>query len=378
MDKPLKYIWVNSAQQLIDVCAQARQQPAIALDTEFVRIRSYYPKLGLIQLFDGMQISLIDPLMIDDFSPFTELLADRRVMKVLHACSEDLDVFKHYFNQFPDPMLDTQIMAGFAGIGTSLGFAKLVNHYLGLELDKGASRTDWLARPLNETQLDYAAADVAYLLPCYQRLVDDLAQTPWQDAVKQECETLLAKRQITVNSDDAYKDITLAWTLNSAQLAILKVLAKWRVEEAQKRDLALNFIVKEQHLVQIAKTQPKHTASLLEFMHPNEVRIHGKKLLWLVEQGKAIPAENYPAPIVRLIDEAGYKQALKALQHHLARIQPENLAPELLASKRQLNQLFKWYKKGQNQEKLPELLIGWRRQYGLQLLEQLNSVVTSG
>ncbi len=369
MNEQINYRWIENNEQLAEICHHAMKQAVVALDTEFIRIRTYYPKLGLIQLFDGQNICLIDPLVITDFSPFIALLADTKVMKVLHACSEDLEVFQHYFKQLPQPMLDTQIMAGFIGLGQSVGFAKLVLHYLNLELDKGASRTDWLIRPLTEVQCQYASADVYYLLPIYHALAEDLAKTPWQNAVKQECDALLEKRQMVSDPNKAYKEIGLAWQLNPQQLAVLQILAKWRVEEAEKRDLALNFIIKEQNLWQIAKHQPKHTSSLLEFMHPNEVRIHGKKLLWLVEQGKAVLPEHYPAPISRIMDEPGYKQTLKKLQQKLSEIQPDDLAVELLASKRQLNQLFTWYRKGQSTEKLPELLKGWRAEYGKQLLE---------
>lgn len=367
----IDYQWIDNDRQLAEVCHQARQQSVVALDTEFIRTRTYYAKLGLIQLYDGRQVSLIDPLAINDFSPFVALLADSKVIKIFHASSEDLDVFYHYFQQLPTPMLDTQIMAGFAGIGLSLGFAKLVQHYLGIELDKGASRTDWLARPLSSVQLQYAAADVWYLLPVYHQLAKDLAQTRWQYAVEEECEMLCRKTAKVENSDNAYKDISNAWQLTPQQLAVLKLLAKWRVEEAQKRDSALNFVVKEQSLWQLAKQQPKHTSALLEFMHPNEVRIHGKKLLWLVEQGRAVEPQNYPKAIERLVDIVGYKRSLSALQAKLSDIQPEDLAPELLASKRQLNQLFSWEHKGADPTYLPELLQGWRQPFGEQLLSCL-------
>ncbi|OOH85560.1 ribonuclease D [Pasteurellaceae bacterium 15-036681] len=368
MNNELKPIWIDNDQKLSEICAQACQKEVVALDTEFVRIRSYYPKLGLIQLFDGQTVALIDPLKINDFEPFQKLLADQSVLKVLHACGEDLEVFQHHFQVMPSPMLDTQVMAGFAGIGVSMGFAKIVEHYLQIELDKGASRTDWLARPLSQKQLEYAAADVVYLLPIFEKLRQDLSKTLWEQAVKEECDNLLTKRQSSLDLDKAYKDIGNAWMLDRPQLAVLKVLAKWRIEEAQKRDLAVNFIVKEQNLLQIAKLQPKHTSTMLEFMHPNEVRIHGKKILWLVEQGKSIQPENYPQIITRIIDEVGYKQSFKSLQNHIKQIVPADLAVELLASKRQLNQLFKWHRNGENSEKLPELLVGWRREYGLQLL----------
>lgn len=371
MNQTISYLWVDNDELLAQVCQNANQKKAVALDTEFIRTRSYYPKLGLIQLFDGDQVSLIDPTTIQDFSPFIALLANEKVAKVLHACGEDLEVFQHRFQQLPVPLVDTQVMAGFVGVGVSLGFAKLVAHYLGIELDKGASRTDWLARPLSETQLQYAAADVWYLLPIYEKLVADLAQTRWQEAVVQECQALLDKRSQLADPMKAYKDIANAWRLSSPQLAVLQVLAKWRIEEAEKRDVALNFIVKEQHLYEIAKWQPKHTSTLLEFMHPNEVRIHGKKLLWLVEQGKAVAIEDRPEPITRLVDEDGYKVAYTAMQQKLSEIQPLDLAPELLATKRQLNQLFLWHRKGQNLDRLPELLSGWRKPFGEQIANVL-------
>lgn len=375
--QPIDYQWITCDLQLAELCFQARQKSVVALDTEFIRTRTYYSKLGLIQLYDGEQVSLIDPLSISDFSPFTALLADTNVLKILHASSEDLDVFYHYFKQLPTPMLDTQIMAGFVGMGISLGFAKLVQHYLHIELDKGASRTDWLARPLNETQLQYAAADVYYLLPTYYQLAADLAQTRWQTAVWEECDFLCKKMTKPKDSNKAYKEIGNAWQLSCAELAVLQVLAKWRQEEAEKRDIALNFVVKEQNLWQIAKQQPKHTATLLDFMHPNEVRIHGKKLLWLVEQGQAVEPQHYPAKIERLVDIVGYKHALKALQNTLAEIQPKDLLPELLASKRQLNQLFIWNYKGQNTDRLPELLCGWRKPFGEQLFAALSLAQTT-
>lgn len=372
MTSPIPYRWVDSGEKLAEICKQASEKPAVALDTEFVRTRTFYPQLGLIQLFDGETVSLIDPKSIQDFSPFVDLLANPNIVKVLHASSEDLEVFQHRFNQLPSPLMDTQIMAGFAGVGVSVGFAKLVAHYLGVTLDKGASRTDWLARPLSEIQLQYAAADVWYLLPIYQKLAIDLAATPWQMAVAEECQTLLEKRQISVESSKVYQNLSNAWRLNPQQLAVLQVLAKWRQEEAQMRDLALNFVVKEPHLVEIARLQPKHTSQLLEFMHPNEVRIHGKKLLLLVEQGKAVLPDNYPKPITRLTDDPEYKCALKRIQQKLAEIQPLDLAPELLASKRQINQLWNWYKKGQDPLKRPELLKGWRLKFGQEILGVLS------
>lgn len=375
MNPTIDYRWIDTNQALLSACEQAAGKPAIALDTEFVRTRSFYPKLGLVQLFDGEQVSLIDFDVISEPQPFIDLLANRNVVKVLHAASEDLEVFQHRFNQLPEPLVDTQIVAAFLGLGQSVGFASLVQRYLDVVLDKGASRTDWLARPLSEAQKQYAACDVWYLLPIYQQMQQALANFAWREAVLEECQNLLLKRSQPIRFDKLYKEISNAWRLEPQQLAVLQLLTRWRYEEAEKRDLALNFVVKEANLWQIAQTMPKHTSALLEFMHPNEVRIHGKKLLWLVEQGRNLPAEQYPEKIRRLVDEAGYKLALKSLQEGLEACKPADLPAELIASKRQLNQLFSWVKKGQDPQKLPELLTGWRTPFGeklQQILQQLN------
>ncbi|MDO4698242.1 MAG: ribonuclease D [Pasteurellaceae bacterium] len=370
MKNTISYQWIDTNEKLQTCCQQAQQQAIVMLDTEFVRIRSYYPKLGLLQMYDGQQVSLIDPLAISDFSPFVALLANTKVLKVLHACGEDLDVFQHYFKQMPEPMLDTQIISSFLGLGICVGFSKLVENYCQIELDKSSSRTDWLARPLTEKQCQYAAADVWFLFPVYQQLAQQLAQTPWQNAVQEECEQQKQKRLEEIPVEKAYQRIGNAWQLNRQELLVLQQLEKWRVEEAKRRDLALNFIVKEQSLWQIAKIQPKHTSKLLEFMHPNEVRIHGKKLLWIVEQANKIGPEHYPTSISRIIDEPNYKQDMKCLRKWVQEYQPSHLSPEIFCNKRQLEQLFKWKTQGQPSEKVPELLKGWRAEFGQKIWEK--------
>lgn len=281
---------ITTNDRLYEICQQAQQKTVIALDTEFVRTKSFYPKLGLIQLYDGEQVSLIDPFELSDFSPFIQLLANQKVTKVLHACSEDLEVFQHYFQQLPTPMLDTQIMAAFLQHGNSIGLATLLKHYFKLEIDKGISRTNWLARPLSDVQLHYAAADVWYLLPLCQRMQQKLAQTSWQSAVQNDCENLLKKYTQIKDSDNAYFSISGAWKLNSQELMRLKLLAKWRQEEAIKRNLALNFVVRAEHLILLAQHNPKYTSQLLSIgLSPLEVRIHGKKILQLLEKANKAP-----------------------------------------------------------------------------------------
>lgn len=373
---PPHFKLITEDSTLAEVCAFAKQQSAVALDTEFVRTRTLYPQLGLVQLYAGDEVALIDPTTIQDFSPFIALLADDHVTKVLHACGEDLEVFQHTFQQLPQPMCDTQVMANFLGFANSPGFATLVQHYFQIEIDKGASRTDWLARPLSDTQLRYAAADVWYLLPLYQQMQAQLAQTEWQSAVKNECEFLLNKRAHSgKDPDTAYFAIPNAWKLNSLELMRLKILAKWRMEEAMKRDLALNFVVRSENLWAVAKYNPKSTSALLELgLSTSEVRIHGKKLLQLLEQVKRIDPKDYPPTIQRLTDDPRYKTALKALQQKLTEITPKNLPQELIASRRSLENLMKWHWLNATKEDLPELLQGWRKPFGDALLNVLKTL----
>lgn len=249
----VNYEIVTSADRLAEICQAARQVEAVMLDTEFVRTRTLYPRLGLVQLFDGQTLALIDPIDIEDLSPLWALLTDEKVMKVLHSCSEDLEVFLHHGGVLPASVVDTQILAAFLGHGVSTGFAALVDQYLGVTLDKGESRTDWCARPLTDSQLKYAAADVHYLAPLYVALKEKVQQAGWWDAALEESRNMVDKKRKKPEPEKAYLDVKNAWQLRPRQLAVLKSLAAWRLKEAQKRDLALNFVVKDLNLWKMAR-----------------------------------------------------------------------------------------------------------------------------
>nr|WP_269134654.1 ribonuclease D [Vibrio cincinnatiensis] len=371
----VNYQIIDQLNELQRVCTLARQADVVMLDTEFVRTRTFYPQLGLIQLFDGENLSLIDPLAIEEMSPFIELLQDTSVLKVLHACSEDLEVFLHSFGCVPFPMVDTQLMAAFIGYGLSTGFAALAQNLLSVELDKSESRTDWLARPLSEKQLDYAAADVFYLLPMYEQLLEKVMQAGWWEAVQQESLLQVEKRTRITDPDNVYLDIKGAWQLNPRELAILKPLATWRYREAVKRDLALNFVIREHDLLTIARLA-LHSSKQMEEegIDPHVIRRHSAKISLIVKEAKQTPAEQYPEAIVPLMDYPGYKQLFKKLKDEVKQVShTSGLATEFLASKKQLNQLVNWvWNKQRDPERLPDLMQNWR----LPLLgERLNQLI---
>lgn len=370
---PPHFTVITDNTSLLEICNLAQQQSAVALDTEFMRVSTYFPKLGLIQLYDGERVSLIDPLAITDFSPFVALLSNPKVLKILHSCSEDLLVFLQEFDQLPHPMIDTQIMARFLGLGTSAGLAKLAHQYLNVEIDKGATRTNWIKRPLSDIQLQYAAGDVWYLLPLYHILEKELAKTPWEQAVRDDCELALSKTHKLQerDSEKAYLDIPNAWKLNPLELSRLRILAQWRQNVGIERDLALSYIVKSDNLWKVAKNNPRNTSEMLEMgLTENEVRVRGKKILQLLAQARRISSNDYPKPIERISEDPRYKKTIRLLQEKVNSLTPEGLTPEIVASKRTLEELIKWvWKYDCSQDKLPELLIGWRKPIGEKLVD---------
>ena len=361
-EKPvLNYQFITTNTALEDVCKAASEVSQIALDTEFVRIRTYYPHLGLIQMYDGKQISLIDPLTITEWTPFVELLTNPAVLKYLHAGSEDLEVFSHQFGCVPTPMVDTQVVAAFLGYPISCGFATLVEKYEHIALDKSESRTDWLARPLTEKQCQYASGDVFYLLPLAKKLIAQAQEAGYMDAIVDECEMIAERRQETVSPELAYRDIGNAWQLRGQQLACLKMLAEWRLNQARARDMALNFVVREEHLWSVARYLPTSLAELDALsLSGQEIRCHGRRLLDFVAKAKQIKDEDCPEPIGNLIEQPNYKKAFKAIKTVIQEVsEGQRYNPELLASRRQINQLLNIHWKIKTGE--PELLSRWRK-----------------
>ncbi len=358
----LNYQMITTNDALAAMSDAARAFPAIALDTEFVRTRTYYPQLGLIQVFDGEQVSLIDPLTITDWTPFRALLQDRSITKFLHAGSEDLEVFLNVFGELPEPLIDTQILAAFSGRPMSWGFAAMVEEYTGTALDKSESRTDWLARPLTERQCIYAAADVWYLLPIAHKLMAEAETAGWLPAALDECRLMQQRRQEVLAPEEAWRDISNAWQLRTRQLACLRLLADWRLRKARERDLAVNFVVREEHLWAVARYMPGSMGELDSIgLSGSEIRFHGKTLLALVAKAQELPEEALPEPLMNLVDMPGYRKAFKAIKALVQEVSTESgVSAELLASRRQINQLLNWHWQLKPQSVQPELISGWR------------------
>ncbi|GJL37409.1 ribonuclease D [Enterobacter hormaechei] len=371
----MNYQMITTNEALAALCEAAAGTDAIALDTEFVRTRTYYPQLGLIQLYDGERVALIDPLTITDWAPFRDLITNSRVTKFLHAGSEDLEVFLNAFGVMPQPMIDTQILAAFCGRALSWGFAAMVEQYTGVVLDKSESRTDWLARPLTTRQCDYAAADVWYLLPIARTLLAETDAAGWLNAALDECRLMMQRRSEILAPEEAWRDISNAWQLRTRQLACLRLLADWRLRKARERDLAVNFVVREENLWAVARYMPGSMGELDSIgLSGSEIRFHGKTLLSLVAQAQALPEDALPEPLLNLVDMPGYRKAFKAIKAQVQEVsESKGLSAELIASRRQINQLLNWHWQLKPQTNLPELISGWRAEL---MAEQLKAILT--
>lgn len=354
---------INTQQQLIDFVASIDNTP-LSLDTEFVRTRTYYANLGLLQVCQNNKITLIDPIAIENLTPFWQAIDGKQC--ILHASSEDLEIIKQLKGDLNIQLFDTQIACAFLNYGSSLGYAKMVEQLQSQVLDKGESRTDWCARPLTDKQLNYAAADVLHLQPCLEQLLAELKEKGKLQLFEQECAMILEQKMRTLDPDKAYKSLDNLFRLDRYELAILRALAKWRLQTAQSRNLAVNFVMKSEHLWLLAHYQPKSINDLKRLkLLPNEIRIHGQQVLNIIASVADEDPEQYPQLVTRLVDFPDYKNTMKSMRDKIkACAEKYELPAELIASKRVINEYLSWSWKLTEQQRQqttkPKLLTGWR------------------
>lgn len=318
---------------LADVCEQAAGAEALALDTEFMRERTYYPELCLIQAALPEQVVLIDPLAEIDLSPLRALMSGP-ADKILHASRQDQEVLVAALGCAATPLFDTQHAAALCGHPPQWSYAALVKAFCDVELPKDSTRTDWTRRPLSDKQLAYAADDVRYLLALREMLLERLqalGRLDWfaEDMRQQE------RIALDVAPEDAWLKVKGKGHLQGRALAVLQALAAWREQRAQSRNRPRRWVLADEALLALAQAQPGSVSALAEVegVPDGVVQRQGKALLEAVEAGCAAPI---PALDQRMPDKA----AIKQLQGALKRIGAElNLDTTLLATRADLNAL---------------------------------------
>ena len=364
-------VFITQQEQLDELVLESQDCKVLALDTEFVRTRSYYAKLGLIQVYNGSTLALIDPLGDINLCGFWKLLEDESIIKLLHSASEDLEIFAHYGNVQPKPYFDSQIAASLIGIGHGVGYAKLIDTCLGIQLDKGESRTDWLKRPLTVKQKHYAANDVFYLFHVFSYLEEQLSIVGRLDWLYEEGEFLCNGRMDEIDYENAYLKVKNGFQLQPKQLAYLKPLATWRLRTAVDRDLALGFVLKDHAMIAIAKRAPSDISELenIRELLDSERRKHGQAIINCM---KDADLSNLPAAIDIIAFRTDYKTSFKEVKSTLTQVSEEMKIPiELIGSKRYIHQYLNWIWSDPN-PKPPRILTGWRKDIVETLLNNLN------
>ena len=338
---------ITTTAELEAYCTEAAKHDYVTVDTEFLRERTYYSKLCLIQLAmpgtDDSNAVLVDPLSEGlSLDPLYTLFRDTSVVKVFHAARQDLEIFHVDGDVLPEPLFDTQVAAMVCGFGEQVGYETLVRKIAKASLDKSSRFTDWSRRPLTDAQKTYALADVTHLRQIYEYLAAELERTGRRAWVEEELQTLTNREAYVVEPDEAWK--RLKTRTNSGKfLAILRELAKYREETAQARNVPRNRIMKDDVLMELASTKPK---SVQDLSKSRLLQRDGRKgdaaeaLLAAVKRGLETRPEDMPkAPAGR--DKSQMNPALADLLRVLLKAKAEEagVAQKLIASSADLDDI---------------------------------------
>ena len=270
----------------------------IALDTEFLREKTYYAKLCLIQIEANDKRACIDPLLIDDLTSLNKLLQNPDIMKVFHAAHQDIEILSQVMGVMPAPIFDTQIAASVLGYGDQMGYARLVEQMLGVKLSKTQSRTDWTRRPLKEIQLEYAIDDVRYLAQMYPKMLEALTSRNRLNWLNKDFERATDPKTYALNPRERWKKVRGNQVLNSQQLAVLRELAAWREQRAEKSDIPRKWIVSDDILLDFARQQPSSSEAIEEMrgINPERSKKHHQQWLSLIKKAQNQPESEWPIP----------------------------------------------------------------------------------
>ncbi|MFY0641481.1 MAG: ribonuclease D [Bermanella sp.] len=369
-------IYLKDNQALADAAQYWMTVERIALDSEFMRVDTFYPKLALIQINDGRDTYLIDPLEITQWQPLCDVFTCSSVVKVLHSPSEDFDAFFHNLGVLPEPMFDTQLAASMASLGGIMGYQKLVKILLDVDLEKGETRSDWLKRPLSDNQLHYAADDVEYLLPMVDKLEARLKEQGRLDWLLADCEQVLQDWRDSQAAGYSYERVKKAWMLKGHQLNVLSQLVDWREARCKEVNIPRGHLINDALLMELAMRLPQAVKQLssIKGIRPATVRKEGEQIIDLIQSCKETPQDQWPARMDRpLSQNAG--EWFKKMRRQVDKIAEQlDVPPELLARKKPLEAMLReGYPRGPFQ--IPKTLQGWREEVvGQPVLNVLNQL----
>ncbi len=335
--------YINTPDQLSTLCDQIDAAEWIALDTEFLREKTYYPKFCLLQIATPEWVACVDPLALTELEPLFQAIYNPNITKVLHSCHQDLEIFFQLTGKVPAPLFDTQVAAPLLGFQDNPGYAMLVSSFLNVNLNKAHTRADWSKRPLAEAEIQYAADDVIYLCKIYQVMrqkLDDLGRADW---LNDDFKALENPDNYQVAPERAWLKIRGKNRLTGKQLTIVQALAEWRELTAQAENRPKNWLLRDELIFDMAKLQPETITELANVRGINEriVQRYGRKLCELIGAAKT----REPIPLKekdRSVKKTQQHEAILDILTALVRIRAEAnaLNPSILASRKDLEDLL--------------------------------------
>ena len=349
--------FIDSLPKLEDFCSGLRSAPWIAVDTEFLRERTYFPKFCLLQIASGAEAACIDPLALESLEPVEALLFDPAITKVLHSGRQDLEIFHRVWGRLPAPLFDTQVAAPLLGLAEQIGYGALVEELLGVSLGKGHTRTDWSMRPLTEAQIRYAADDVIYLGAAYVALLGQLESLGRLGWLEEDFAALLNPALYEPPPEQAWQRIGGSQNLRGRSLGVLRGLAAWRELTARELDIPRGWVVKDDVLVDLARLAPASPEELqrIRGLEERSLKRHGEAICRVVRESLEQPAPEAEAR-TRAARRSPEQEALLDLLGAVVRVRAgqHRLNPAVLASRKDLEQLL-------DQRAKSGLLQGWRK-----------------
>jgi len=367
----MKSHFITDTATLTSFCERMATEPFITIDTEFLREKTYWPLLCLVQVGGTHEAAAIDPLAEGiDLAPLYALMADQKLLKIFHAARQDLEIFYKLTGSVPFPVFDTQVAAQVCGMGESVGYEALVRNLTGHNLDKTQRFTDWSQRPLTQAQLDYALGDVIYLHESYQKLLSDIQKRDRMHWIEEDMEMLHDAALYHTPPLEAWERIKFRAN-NSKQLGRLQQLAAWRETLAQAEDIPRTRVIRDETLAELAINPPKTEEHMLKVRSfPQHLKKEWRVQLWgVIEASRHISKEDSPELSSKraLPPEAeGKLEMLRLLLRHVCR--EAHVSPRLVADKDELD----WLALGGTDTTHP-VLHGWRYQiFGEKALAMLN------
>jgi len=366
---------ITTQEQLESAVAALRKSSFVTVDTEFIRETTFWPELCLIQMAAPGVTALVDPLAEGiDLAPFFALMADESVLKVFHAARQDIEIVFNLGELIPHPVFDTQIAAMVCGFGDSVSYDQLVQKITGTRLDKSSRFTDWRHRPLSDRQLEYALADVTWLIPVYEHLRDELEREGRAHWVNEEMEALTARETYDTRPEDAWKRLKMR-VRKPIEFAIIKEIAAWRDREARSRNVPRGRVLKDDALYEVAQQAPRDANALSRLRAvPKgwERSSSAAGLLEAVNRAFDIPKDDLPR-LPKFVQPAEGTNAAAELLKVLLRLvaEAEGVAPKVLASSEDIERIA-----AEGEDARVAALTGWRREvFGEQALRLVHGEI---